>query len=188
MKLPFIESLVIASNTPKGRAPLWSDLAYLARQLRGKRARRAKSLLGFFERHRAQLRPLLASGRDTEMGGDEMIDVMMSSQVFGDTFRESLAWVGEHNPAPLARRIEFERGRGRTVHWEIAALQAILRWKVAQFPADTAHAPKSVPELNAVGRTFTIILNNFHDMSSVFRNAMLKGLWEPRTIPGFVAL
>lgn len=174
--LPFIESLIIASNTPKGRAPLWSDLAYLTRELRGKRARRAKSLLGFFERHRAQLRPLLGSGRDTELGGDEMIDVMLSSRVFGDNLRESLAWVGEHNPAPIARRIEFERGRGRPVHWENAALQAILRWKNAHFSADTAYAPETATELNAAGRTFTIILNNFRDMSPAYRNAMLKGL------------
>lgn len=174
--LPFVQSLVIATNTPKGRAPLWSDLAYLTRELRGKRIRRAKSLLGFFERHRAQLRPLLASGRDTELGGDEMIDVMIASRVFGNTLEESLAWVGEHNPAPVARRIEFERGRGRPVHWENAALQAILRWKDAHFSADKVHTPQTAQELNAAGRTFTIILNNFHDMGPAYRNAMLKGL------------
>lgn len=176
LTLPIIESLIVASNTRQSRAALWSELAYLMRELKSKRARRAKSLLGLFERHNGRLRPLLTNGRDTEIGGDEMIDLMLSSRVFGSDFKESLAWVSEHKPAAVARRIEFERGRGRPVRWENAAFRAILRWKNARFLPKAAKAPETVAELEAVGKTFIIIFNNLHDMNARYRNSMLQGL------------
>jgi hypothetical protein len=174
--LPIIESLIGATDTRQSRAALWSELAYLMRQSKGKRKRRAKSLLGLFERHSKRFRPLLIKGRDTEIGGDEMIDLMLSSRIFGSNFKESLEWVSEHKPAAVARRIEFERGRGRPARWENTAFKEILKWKNARFSSDATKAPGSLAELESVGETYIIIFNNLHDMNSKYRNSMLRGL------------
>ena len=175
---PIVMALLAASDGPKAREAFWSELGGVAKEYAKKpqSMARARSLLGFAERHRESLRPLYESVRDTESSGDEMVDLMLSTKVFGADFDQSLAWVTEHNAAAVARRVERERGRGRPVTWENAAFEHMLRWKEARMVSGAPRAPRSLAALDAVGEAFIVIFNSLHDFDEKYRNAMLRGL------------
>ena len=84
--------------------------------------------------------------------------------------------VDTRSSASVARRVEFERGRGRPVRWENEAFRAILKWEDARFSQKVTEAPRSVAELDQVGQTFTVIFNNLHELNESYRERMLQGL------------
>lgn len=178
LTLPAVEALLRASVTPRTREAFWSELGGLAKDHADGRqpAARAGSLLGFAERHREALRPLYAGIRDTESSGDEMVDLMQSTGVFGSDLEQGLAWLSEHNAAAIARRLERERGRGKPVKWEKAAFQHLLSWKETRLVPGARRAAGSLADLDADGETYVVIFNSLHDFDKSYRQTMLRGL------------
>ncbi|MDX2156360.1 MAG: hypothetical protein SFW09_07605 [Hyphomicrobiaceae bacterium] len=178
LTLPVVSAAVRASSTPKAREAMWSELGGLARDFSAKNRAEARhrSLLGFFERHRQVLRPLLTEIRETESSGDEMVDLMVSTRVLGESLDAGLAWLGDQNPAAVARRIERERGRGRPVRWESDGFEAMLRWRDARLVAGAVKPPRTLAELDAAGEAYVTIFNCLHDLDPRFRQTMLRGL------------
>jgi hypothetical protein len=174
--LPIIKALVAASSTPSAREPLWSELAGLLKTLKDRQIPREQSLLGLFERHRDSIWPLLTDQRATEPSGDDMVELMLASRVFGSSLEQGIVWLSERNPAALARRIERDRGKGQPVHWENTAFQAMVRWKDARLIPGAKKAPTTMEELDAASEAFITIFNCLHAMDDKYRETMLRGL------------
>ncbi len=178
LTLPVITAAVGATKTPKAREAMWNELAGLAKELPADKGspERQRSLLTHFERHRAALRPHLTEIAETESSGDEMVDMLATTKVFGASLTESVARLSELNPAALARRMERERGRGKPVSWENTAFDAMLKWKSAHLVPGAPKAPQSLQGLDAAGETFATIFNALHDFDTKYRETMLSGL------------
>lgn len=176
--LSIVKALAGASDTPKAREAVWSELSGLVRAFtRENRSHmRERSLLGLFERHRDVLLPLLAELHETESSCDEMIELMLKSRVFGADIDESVAFVSERVPAAVARHIERERERGRTASWEYAAFESMVRWKDARLVPGAAKGPRSLAELDAAGKSFVTMFNCLHAVDEGFREVILRGL------------
>lgn len=176
MALPVIKALVTATRGPKAREAMWSEIFSVWQEHKDNAAKRDRSLLGFFERNRAQLLAAYPEMRETESTGDEMVDMMPVTRLFGASVDESIAWLAEHHPAALARRMERERGKGKPVAWEATAFKAMLRWKEARLLPNSPRRPTTLEALDAMGESFVIIFNCLHDMDPKYRETMLKGL------------
>lgn len=176
--LPVIKALAAASDQPQSRQALWSELSALARAYaRGDRARtRERSLLGLFERNRDVLLPQLVEVPETEGSSDEMIELMLSTRVFGSDQEESVRHVSGRIPAAVARHIERKRELGQPVRWEYPAFESMARWKDARLLARGVKAPRSLAGLDAAGETFIVVFNCLHTLDIGFREVMLRGL------------
>lgn len=174
--LSIISSLVAQSSLPRARDALWSELSSVMNEIGERGAKRERSLLGFFEQHRNHLRPLYSEIRETESSGDEMVKLMLASRVFGADLDESLEWMTQTNPAPLARRMELDRGRGKPVAWEATAFKGMVRWKDARLVPAAPKAPQTLSELDAVGESFITIFNCLHDMEPKYRETIVRGI------------
>lgn len=178
VSLPIVRALVTASDTPKAREAMWSELGGIARGYAKKERSgpRERSLLGIFERHRSVVRPLITELAETESSGDEMVDLIQSSRALGASPDDSLAWVGAHHPAAVARRMERERSRGRPVTWEETAFKLLVRWKQDRLVPGAPKAARSLAQLDADGETFITIFNNLHAHDESYRKTFLRGL------------
>lgn len=176
--LPVVKAFVAASKTPKAREAMWSVLSSLTRAPGGKLKpkSRDRSLLTVFEKHRDVLLPALTPIRETEGAGDEMMNLLAASRVFGADTDRGLAYMLEHNPAAVARRMERERERGRPVPWEKAALAGLLRWKDKRLPEGAEKAPRTLADLDAASEAFITIFNCLHSFEDRQREQMLRGL------------
>lgn len=175
LRLPIIQALLAATTSPEMREAMWSELAGLQRTRAAKKTLEF-SLLEFFERHGAVLRQGFGERRETETSGEEMLVLMAGSKIFGTSFKESLAWIGRHNPGALARRIEHERGTGRPVSWEDAAFEHMLAWKRDQLGRGTPNVIKSIDDWDQFGETFALIFNSLHGLDERYRKRMLEGV------------
>lgn len=175
-RLAVLKAAVGATRSPKAREALWSELASVWREKRGEPQKLKASLVGAFERHRKDLHSVYPEARETESTGDEMVDLMGATDVFGSTTDESVVWLAEHHPAALARRIERERGRGKPVQWESAALKQMLRWKDARLVKGGSKAPRTLATLDTASESFITIFNCLHDFETKRREDMLRGL------------
>lgn len=178
LTVPIVKALLIASDTPNTRDAFWSELGGLAKShaKSPQTGGRARSLLGFVERHRAVLAPLYGGLRDTESSGDEMVDLMTTTKVLGANLDEGLDWLAANNIAAVARRLERERGLGRPVAWEKKAFDHMLRWKKTHLVPGAAKPPRSLGELDAAGWSFVVIFNSLHAFDEKYRKNMLVGL------------
>ena len=174
--LRIVKALISASRSPKAREPLWSTLVGLAREHDVGSPERARSLLGLFERHRTELLPLFGEARETEGSGDEMVELLLETQIFGADFDKGADWLSAYDPAPLARKMERERALGKPVPWEAAVFWSMVRWKDARLVAKAGKAPRTLAALDHVGESFIIIFNCLHDMNPKYREAMVYGL------------
>jgi hypothetical protein len=174
--LPIVKALATATNSPRTREALWSELSELARIQRPRSPAEAGNLLAFFERHREALLPLLPAIRESEGGGDEMAKLMSSTRVFGEDFSRSLLTMLSRNPGAVARLIERERERGRPVKWEKQAFEGMMRWKEAHLVGGAPHPPRTLQELDAAGESFITIFNALHSLDDWYRKQMLRGL------------
>lgn len=185
-----VEALVKASDTPKAREALWSELAGLSRAMGASKERqrtRGQSLLGYFERRRDVLRPLLGLVRETEASGDAVIELMLKTRIFGDDLTDAVAYVSERMPAVVARHIERERGLGRQARWEYEAFTSMMRWKDARLVAGAAKAPGSLGELDEAGEAFVTIFNCLHGHDEGYREVILRGLGPVEVFNAVVA-
>ena len=174
--LPIIKALLIASDSPRAHEAIWSELSGLARAFPRKDRKRELSLLGMFERERATLLPLVADVRETDASGDEMVELMTKTTVFGADLEESVAYVSERIPAVVARRIEHDREAGRRQRWEYPAYESIIRWKDTHLVRGALRAPRSLVDLDAAGITFISVFNSLHALDEGFREVILRGL------------
>ncbi len=173
-----VAALVAATDRPKSREALWSELSGLSKAFGGKTKTEAhqKSLLATFERERTDILRRLPVVRETEGGGDEMVQLMLHSRVFGGDFNASLAYLMERNPGAVARWIERERGRGRPVTWEQTALDGMMRWKTSHLVGLLTRPQTSLETIDAAGEMFITIFNCLHAMDDRYREQMLRGL------------
>lgn len=189
--MPVVTALVAASGSTKARDALWSALAAEAKAYsqekdrnRGKprsdalRAKRDVSLLATFERQRNVLLPLLPPIRESEGAGDEIVNLMQSSALFGDNIEASIVEAVARDAGAVARRMGRERDLGKRVKWEWDAFEALLAWKSMHVSANPASPARSLAELDARGETFITIMNNLHAFDPWFRAKMLEGLAE----------
>jgi hypothetical protein len=176
--LPIIKALAGLSGSPKAREAMWSELADVARRSAGNQQAQGagRALLTIFERHRAELLPLLPPVRETEGAGDEMAYLMTSSRVFGNDIWQSLFDMVARNPGAVARLIERERERGRPVKWEFQGFEGMMKWKQATLVAGAPNPPKSLDALDTAGETFITIFNALHSLEDWYREQMLRGL------------
>lgn len=105
-----------------------------------------------------------------------MVDLMPATEIFGANTDDSVAWLSEHHPAALARRIERERGRGKPVQWEATALKQMLRWKDARLVKGGSKVPRTLATLDTAAESFITIFNCLHDLEPKRREDMLRGL------------
>jgi hypothetical protein len=171
-----VSALIAASVTPEAREAMWAELAGSAREYRRHSVMRERSLIAFFERHRAILRPLLVRFPETEPSCDAIIQVMLASRVFGSTASESVAYVSERIPDSVARAIENELGLKRPVPWEYTAYKGMLKWKAARFLLGGTRPPRSLAELDSNGKTFVTIFNSLQVFDNGMRERTLRGL------------
>lgn len=176
LTLPLLQAIVSATDTPAAREALWSELSGLAMRLAGNERARASSLLGHFELHADLLKPLLGEVHESEGGGDEMVKLMVATRVFGSDLSASLAFVAEHSPAALARKIERERSAGKPVAWERTAFDLLLRWKNDRLRPGAGKAPTTLAALDAAGEQLVAILNGLHDFDDRDRGRVIEGL------------
>lgn len=189
--MPVLSALARASGSAKARDALWSALAAEAKAYpqekdrnRGKsrsdavRAERDASLVATFERQRNVLLPLLPPIRESEGAGDEIVNLMQSSTLFGDNIEASIVEVVARDAGAVARRIGRERDLGKRAKWEWDAFEALLAWKTKHVSASSASPARSLAELDARGETFITIMNNLHAFDPWFRGKMLEGLGE----------
>jgi uncharacterized protein YqgQ len=180
--LDMLKALVTASNTAKGREPLWSELAWRAKLLANKprgtdlSKEPERAFIALFEQHRAALLPLLTPLRETEGGGDEMVHVMLHTRVFGKDFETGLAYLLQRNPGAIARLIERERERGRPVKWEWDAFEGMMRWKMARLAGGANRPPQPFDVLDANGEMYITMFNSLHSLDEWYRSQMLKGI------------
>ncbi len=174
--LPVVKALIAASRSPKARKPLWSVLVALAREHDVGSRDRDNSLLGLFERHRAEILPLFGEARETEESGDDMVELLLETQIFGDDFDKGVDWLSAYDPAPLARKMEREQALGKPVPWEAAAFWSMVRWKDARLVSRGSKPPRTLAALDHIGESFVIIFNCLHDMNPKYREAMVHGL------------
>ncbi len=174
--LPVVKALIAASRSPKARKPLWSALVALAREHDVGSRDRDNSLLGVFERHRTEILPLFGEARETEESGDDMVELLLETQIFGDDFDKGVDWLSAYDPAPLARKMERERALGKPVPWEAAAFWSMVRWKDARLVSKASKPPRTLAALDHIGESFVIIFNCLHDMNPKYREAMAYGL------------
>lgn len=174
--VPIVKALISASRSPRTRTPLWNTLVGLSREHDVGSRDRKNSLLGLFERHRSELLPLFGEARETEDSGDEMVELLLETQIFGADFDKGVDWLSAYDPAPLARKMERERALGKPVPWEAAAFWSMVRWKDARLASKAARAPRTLTALDHVGESFIIIFNCLHDMNPKYREAMVYGL------------
>jgi len=172
-----VKALITACHEPKSRAALWSELGGQATALAAAKASApAQSLVGILERNRTEFRPLLGDTCATEATCDDMIKTMVGSRIFGDHREESVAYLTERIPAPVARYIERERGSGRPVAWEYPAFEAMIRWKQAHLVPRAPKAPATLADFDAAGETFISIFNFLHALDDGYREVILRGL------------
>jgi len=172
-----VKALIAACHEPKSREALWSELGGKASALAAAKASApAQSLVGILERNRPEFRPLLGDTCATEATCDDMIKTMIGSRVFGDDREESVAYLTERIPAPVARYIERERGSGRPVAWEYPAFEAMIRWKQAYLVPRAPKAPATLADYDAAGETFISIFNFLHALDDGYREVILRGL------------
>lgn len=176
LTLPLLQAIVSATDTPYAREALWSELSGLAMRFASDERARASSLLGLFERHAEELKPLLKEVHESEGGGDEMVKLMLAARVFGAGLPASLAFVAEHSPAALARKIERERSAGKPVAWERTAFDLLLRWKSDRLLPGAGKAPTTLGALDAAGEQLVAILNGLHDFDDRDRGRVIEGL------------
>ncbi len=178
VRLDIVAAMASLSTSLKAREGLWSALAAQATEFaRPTRVQeRAGSLLGLFEDHRDMLLPLLSPLVETEGAGDEMVNLMLASRVFGDDVNSSINQLAERVPEALARRFGRERDLGRPVKWEWQAFDTLVAWKDKRLAAGGVNAPRSVLELDAAGDAFVVIFNNLHAFDDWYRARMLRGL------------
>lgn len=174
--LPVVKALIAASRSPMARKPLWSVLVALAREHDVGSRDRDNSLLGLFERHRTEILPLFGEARETEESGDDMVELLLETQVFGDDFDKGVDWLSGYDPAPLARKMERERALGKPVQWEAAAFWSMVRWKDRRIVSRASKPPRTLAALDHIGESFIIIFNCLHDMNPKYREAMVYGL------------
>lgn len=175
-RLPVLKAAVASTRSPKAREALWSELASVWREKRGEPQKLKVSLVGAFERYRKDLQSVYPEARETESTGDEMVDLMPATEIFGANTDDSVAWLSEHHPAALARRIERERGRGKPVQWEATALKQMLRWKDARLVKGGSKVPRTLATLDTAAESFITIFNCLHDLEPKRREDMLRGL------------
>ncbi len=176
LSLPLLQAVIAATDTTRAREALWSELSALAARL-GVRSRRPEpSLIGLFELHAADLKPLLTEVHESEGGGDEMVKLMLSTKIFGTNLNEGLTFIAARNPAALARMIERERGRGKPVAWERTAYELFLKWKNDRLLPGAPLAPKTFAALDAMGEQLISILNALHDFDDSERKKLVDGL------------
>lgn len=174
--LPVLKALVAACDTPEARQALWGELASMARLPRGEKSDRTRTLIGVFERNRADLLPLLKEIAETPSARDDMIELMLKSRVFADDRDESVAWVSGRIPAAVAQHIERERGLGHPVPWEYVAFESMMRWKDERLVHGAPHAPMTLAGLDDAGASFITIFNCLHELDEGFREVILRGL------------
>lgn len=170
--LPVVKALIAASATPSGHDAMWSELGALAEGDKRERA----TLLSLFIRHRQTLLPLVRGLRETEGAGNGMVDVMARSRLFGDDIDASVQWMGQNNPAALARRIERERERGHPVAWEYAGFEQMVKWKERHYGPNATEAARSPEAQAADGETFVVMFNCLHSLDEWYRRQMLASL------------
>ncbi len=174
--VPIVKALIGATRSPRARTPLWSALVALAREHDVGSRDRENSLLGLFERSRSEFLPLFGEAREMEDSGDEMVELLLETEIFGADFDKGVDWLSAYDPAPLARKMERERALGKPVPWEAAAFWSMVRWKDARLVSKAAQAPQRLTALDHVGESFIIIFNCLHDMNPKYREAMVYGL------------
>lgn len=175
LTLPIVRAIAAATATPEAREVMWDTLLELASaKPRGSFGR--NPLLGFFERHRDQLLPLLGGVDETEGAGNAMVDLMTESRLFGNAVEDGVRWIGPRHPGALARRIQRERDLGRPVKWEYAGFEQLLRWKDRHLAAGAAEPPATLAALDKAADTFALLFNSLYGLDERFRQQMLRGL------------
>lgn len=178
ISLPIVKALITASATPDAREAMWADLAGLAREYaRGHRwQERDQSLLGIFERHRRELLPLLTELQETEPSTGAMIQLMLTSRIFGSEVTASVAAVSERIPAAVARYIENEHGFSRKAYWEPTAFANMLRWRNLRLLPGAPKAPATLAAYDAAWETFAAMFNSLQALDTDYRDGFLRGL------------
>lgn len=176
--LPIVKALIAASSTPETREPMWADLAGLSREYaRGQRwHERDQSLLGFFERYRRELLPLVTELQETEASTGAMIELMLTSRVFGSDAGASTTAVIERIPAAVARYIENEHGFGRSAYWEPMAVASMVRWRNMRLLPGVPKAPATLAGHDAAWQTFAAMFNSLQGLDKDYRDDFLRGL------------
>lgn len=173
--LAMLKALVIATDAPRSREAMWSELGAKAKTLVAAPAQ-DRALVGMFERHRGELLPILSVTRETEGGGDEMAQLMLHTRIFGADFDASLAHMLERNPGAVARLMERERERGHPAKWEKVAFDGMMRWRTTRLSGSTTRTAQPLDVLDATGEMFITMFNSLHGLEGWYREQMLKGL------------
>ena len=142
LTLPLIDAAVAATVGPLAREAMWGELAALSDRLpRESVPARNNSLVGLFERHQAELRVRFTAIADTIGAGDEMVKLMLATQIFGAALQERVAFLASINPSALDRRIERDRSAGKPITWQSYALPLLAAWHEARRTDEGATSP-----------------------------------------------
>lgn len=174
--LPVITALARRTDSTIARDAMWGGLNGNAEWLDGKPKGTARGLLGLFEENREALLGALPHVEESEGAGDDMVDLMQSTRVFGWDVWDSLPRLIARHPAALARRVERERERGRPVKWEFQAFEGMIRWKDAHLTPGAPKAPRTLAELDRLSETYITMFNSLHGLDEWYRSQMLRGL------------